>query len=113
MCTLRAFRSAGTVAIAVAAPLSTSAPASALTYLEWERGPDTWKRGYLHGLLDHAATHYSNDEHRGRIERRLDCYARVGSSTEQLVRMVTQYAGGTRTSPKSRCHSYREVPACP
>jgi len=94
MCTDRAFQIAGAMVIAVATALSTSAPANALTYLEWERGPETWKRGYVHGLLDHAATHYWNDEHRGQIERRLDCYGRVGGSTEQLVRMVTQFASG-------------------
>lgn len=81
-------------AAAVAALLSASTPASALTYLEWERSPETWKRGYVHGLIDYAATYYWSAEHKDHIERRIECYARVGSSTEQMVRMVTQYAAG-------------------
>jgi hypothetical protein len=47
MCTRHAFRIAAAITIAVATPLSTSVPASALNYLEWERAPENWKRGYV------------------------------------------------------------------
>ncbi|MCC6889907.1 MAG: hypothetical protein IT536_15360 [Hyphomicrobiales bacterium] len=69
-----------------------SSPAAAISYLDFERAPLVWKQGYVHGLLDHIATFYWNEDMKRHVMARQECYARMGKSSEQLVRLIAQYA---------------------